>query len=228
MTLTVSADTYYTLDTVKIVEPGSSTMVTLKKMSDYDIACTSVWVQGKSKRYEVLTEELILYADKENEDYFAFYPNIECSGSGEPPKTLRLVQADGKVLFDYEIKQDETPAFSVKLRKEADPGQELSIVAYDTDGVEVLRVPLKIAIRKPMALGGFTFGSTTSIKVSDSVPILGGQNLTLDLKMSTPVKVELSDDFNKLKIYFGNTEQILKDKIGKNDVDGRPLGKEKS
>ncbi|GEM_PF-2361099 len=224
LTLTVSADTYYTLDTVKIVEPGSSTMVTLKKMSDYDIACTSVWVQGKSKRYEVLTEELILYADKENEDYFAFYPNIECSGSGEPPKTLRLVQADGKVLFDYEIKQDETPAFSVKLRKEADPGQELSIVAYDTDGVEVLRVPLKIAIRKPMALGGFTFGSTTSIKVSDSVPILGGQNLTLDLKMSTPVKVELSDDFNKLKIYFGNTEQILKDKIGKNDVDGRPLG----
>ena len=224
LTLTVSADTYYTLDTVKIVEPGSSTMVTLKKMSDYDIACTSVWVQGKSDRYEVLTEELILYADKENEDYFAFYPNIECSGSGEPPKTLRLVQADGKVLFDYEIKQDETPAFSVKLRKEADPGQELSIVAYDTDGFEVVRVPLKIAIRKPMALGGFTFGSTTSIKVSDSVPILGGQNLTLDLKMSTPVKVELSDDFNKLKIYFGNTEQILKDKIGKNDVDGKPLG----
>lgn len=224
LTLTVSADTYYTLDTVKIVEPGRSTMVTLKKMSDYDIACTSVWVQGKSKRYEVLTEELILYADKENEDYFAFYPNIECSGKGAPPKTLKLVQADGKVLSDYEIKQDETPAFSVKLRKEADPGQELSIVAYDTDGVEVLRVPLKIAIRKPMALGGFTFGSTTSIKVSDSVPILGGQNLTLDLKMSTPVKVELSDDFNKLKIYFGNTEQILKDKIGKNDVDGRPLG----
>lgn len=171
-----------------------SSNVYLQKESKYPVI-NAVWLDGK---HDVLHETYTLPLVQKN----AHSLSAEVDWGASSAKSVHLYQ-DGKTLSLLETQ-------SVVLSDSFDLSKAIYIVATNTDGLtNTQKMMLKSGTSNTDILSGTTieFGDKLEFTLPDSVPVIGGQSLSIGEYSNIPVKCVLENG----KVYVAIGIQIDQD-----------------
>jgi uncharacterized repeat protein (TIGR02543 family) len=213
--ISVTKNGYFSKLVTRTLSTGTATCITLLSKSAHSYSCCSIMldneidIQSEKKAIRrvdggVLDNQIVV--------------NIEKADTAADISSYALLQ-DGKVITNS---SSNTLTVNLEASDKIEAGKKISVCAYNSDGNKAITIDTQLSILESESDGSLTIGKSIDFTIPDNVPILGGNEMSFDTDVNSPIDVEISE--NKIKIYIGKNTKKTMEEYQKTVLNGADYG----